>query len=605
MTATATPVSPCETQGKPPASPADVVGWGHGGARWTSPGAWTTSRAVAEALYDIGVRNVFGMLGGGIAPFAAGMDTSRLSFHSFRHEAGAGFAAIEAHFATGRPAALVVTTGPGLFNALNPIMAARVDGAKLLVISGFTARAQVGRGAVQETSLHTMPSDLTRPGSVFHDVCIPESPEELPAFLHRLQRGFASPGGWVAHLGMPLSLQTRLVEGPFPPIAPWAIDPPAPSAAALDAVLDALRDPDALLWAGHGARGAAAALRRFAEAAALPVVTSPRGKGVFPEHHPLFVGVSGAGGSPAVRTWFARHPPANALVVGTRLGEVTSFLSAGLAPSAQWFHVDTDPTAFGAAFPGVPGRGILADAERFFTALHACAEARDGWFEARQVAAARRPVATTVASPRLTARPGDVRPPFLVQTLQARVVETTDAVIMSEAGTSFTWCNAGLRFDTIDRYRTSAAWGSMGHFTTGCVGAALAGDRRVVAVVGDGAMLMNNEINTAVQYNARVIWVILNDAQLGLNEHGMTALGMRPVETQMPRTDFVAFARSQGADGCAVATEAELDDAFTAALAAPGPFVIDVRVDRTVPSPVIADRVNSLKRQAGVAGAEA
>ena len=128
---------------------------------------------------------------------------------------------------------------------------------------------------------------------------------------------------------------------------------------------------------------------------------------------------------------------------------------------------------------------------------------------------------------------------------------------------------------------------------------ALAGSRRVVAVVGDGAMLMNNEINTAVQYGARVLWIVLNDAQLGLNQHGMTALGMCPVETQMPRTDFVAFARSQGADGAAVDTEADLDAALQIALAHDGPFVLDVRIDRTIPSPIVAERIRSLQRQAG------
>jgi acetolactate synthase I/II/III large subunit len=464
--------------------------------------------------------------------------------------------------------------------------------------------AQVGRGAVQETSLHTMPAELLRPGSLFDDVAIPETPEELPPFLQRLQRGFASPGRWVAHLGLPLALQTRLIDGPFPALRPWSVAPPHPAASAVEECLEALLDPSALLWVGHGARRAAGPLRRLAELADLPVISSPRGKGVFSESHPLFIGVSGAGGSPAVRDWFAAQGPRTALVIGTRLGEVTSFLSPGLVPTERWLHVDIDPSAFGAAFPGAPGRGILADASLFCEALLVAAEARPGWADARRRAAA--PLRQALSQlrrtePVLAPRAADLRPPYVMQRLQERVVEATDATIMSEAGTSFTWCNAHLRFDQPDRYRTSAAWGSMGHYTTGCVGAALAGERRVVTVVGDGAMLMNNEINTAVQYSARVIWVVLNHAQLGLNEHGMTALGMRPVETQLPRTDFAAFARSQGADGCSVHTELELELALSAALEAPGPFLIDLRIDRSIPSPVIADRIRSLKRQAGTA----
>ncbi len=592
MTATLSqPNQPNQT--KPPEH---VVGWGGTGAAWAASEASSASRAIAMALVGAGVREAFGVLGGGIAPFAAGLSNTPICFHHFRHEAGAGFAAIEAFFETGRPGVVVVTTGPGLFNVLNPAMAARVDGAKLLVISGFTARPQVGRGAVQETSLTTMPSELLRPGSIFHEVAIPETVEELTHALGRIARGFARPGGFVAHLGLPLTLQTRMLDAPLPVAAAWQFDRPAPSLAAIDACLAALADPTSAIWVGHGASEASEPLRRFAEASGLPVISSPRGKGVFPESHPLFVGVSGAGGSPEVQRWFETTRPRHVLVVGTRLGEVTSFLAPGLAPSHGWIHVDLDPSGFGAAFPGVPGQGVIADASLWFAALHERASAT-GWYASRP----RSPAVERARPPRLLPRHGgDVRPPYLMQAIQTQVVGPTDAVIMSEAGTSFTWCNAHLHFDTPHRYRTSATWGSMGHFTTGCVGAALVG-RRVVAVVGDGAMLMNNEINTAVQYAANVVWIVLNDAQLGLNEHGMTALGMRPVETQMPRTDFVAFARSQGAAGASVACEAELEAALAKALAHRGPYLLDIAIDRTIPSPVVADRIRSLQRQAGEA----
>ena len=115
---------------------AEVVGWGTSGAEWARPEAASVSRAIATALYDSGVRETFGVLGGGIAPFAAGLSNTPLRFFHFRHEAGAGFAALESWFETGRPGVVVVTTGPGLFNVLNAAMAARVDAAKFLIISG-------------------------------------------------------------------------------------------------------------------------------------------------------------------------------------------------------------------------------------------------------------------------------------------------------------------------------------------------------------------------------------------------------------------------------------------------------------------------------------
>lgn len=579
---------------EPVAAPeGDVVGWG-GRAPWAAPGARTASRWLADSLARLGVGHAFGVLGGGIAPFAAGLAASPIRLFHTRHEAGAAFAAIEAHFATDRPTAVVVTTGPGLFNALNGLMAARADGAKVVLISAATSRAQLGRGAVQETGPSTMPAGLHSAGPLFHLAATPESPAELHQALQQLACGWARPGGFVAHLALPWSLQTLVLGHEPPPVGTWTVTEPAPPEAALDATLDALASGRGALWVGHGARAAAAELRTFALASGLPVIVSPRAKGVFDEEHPQCVGVSGAGGHATVSSFLAGRPD-TLLVLGTRLGEVTSFLAPASIPARRWIHVDVDPGAFAAAFPGSDGLGVVADVGAFLRGLDRRARAT-GWY-----AAVARPAAIAhVGRPaRLSPRPGPVRTPFVMQVVQEVVVDGSDAIVMSEAGSSFTWVNHALRFAAPGRHRSSAAWGSMGHFTTGPLGAALAGGRKVVAVVGDGAMLMNNEINTAVAYGADVVWLVLNDAQLGLNQHGMGALGMTPVETQLPRTDFVAFAESQGARGVAVTDEAALAAALTHALSTSGPVVIDVSIDPAIPSPILAQRVQSLGAQGG------
>lgn len=569
-----------------------VVGWG-AQASWSSPQAFTASTWIGRELVRLGVRDTFAVLGGGIAAFADGLARNDLRIHHTRHEAGAAFAATEAHFASERPTAVVVTTGPGLWNALNGMMAARCDGARVLLISAATSRGQRGRGAVQETGLHNMPAGLISAGPLFHLAAQPESIAELHHFLQQLACGWSRPGGFVAHLALPWSLQTEQLDPAHaPPIASWTIAAPAPPPEAIDRVLARLAAGPAVMWIGHGARHAGDAIRKLAERAHLPVVASPRARGVFDERHPLFVGVSGAGGHTTVGELFARVRPETVLVLGTRLGEVTSFLTPAVTPTRGWIHVDTDATAFAAAFPGIDGLGVVSDAGAFVAALTARAEAT-GWRRARPEIEAPH----LAPPPLLAPRDGEVRHPYLMQVVQKRIVDRSDALVMSEAGNSFTWCNHALRFSTAGRYRTSAAWGSMGHFTAGCVGAALASRRRAVAICGDGAMLMTNEINTAVAYRADVLWIVLNDAQLGLNEHGMTALGMRPVETQLPRTDFAAFARAQGAAGYSVATELELDEAITRALDEHGPVVIDVRVDRTVASPILALRIDSLAGQ--------
>lgn len=567
-----------------------VVGWGRQ-ATWADAGAWSVSRWIGRELARLGARLVFGVMGGGVAPLGDGL-RRELRFVHTRHEGGAVFGAIEAHFASARPTVVAVTTGPGLFNALNGVMAARTDGAKVLLISGATARARLGRGTVQETGPSTMPGALTEPGALFDLAWRPETVEEVIHALQQLANAWSRPGGCIAHLSVPWTLQTMVLDEPqLPAVRIWDHAPLVPSTQLLDACLARLAAGPAAIWIGHGARGAATELVKFAEAARLPVIGSPRGKGIFDEDHPLYVGTSGAGGHATVHELFARNRPRTVLVIGTRLGEVTSFLVEASTPSNEWIHVDIDPTAFGAAFPKVPGLSITCDAQVFVAALHARAEAT-GWFRNRPSAAY-----VAIGRPaRLELRAhGDVRPAALMQVIQEVVVDRSSAIVMSESGNSFTWCNYALRFATPDRYRTSAAWGSMGHFTSGLVGAAVASGRPVVAVVGDGAMLMQNEVSTAVTYRLPSVWIVLNDAQLGLNEHGMAALGMTRLETQLPRTDFVAYAKSLGADGIAVAIEAELPAALERALAADGPFVVDVRIDPRVPSPILVQRTQSLQ----------
>jgi acetolactate synthase-1/2/3 large subunit len=119
----------------------------------------------------------------------------------------------------------------------------------------------------------------------------------------------------------------------------------------------------------------------------------------------------------------------------------------------------------------------------------------------------------------------------------------------------------------------------MGHAATGVVGAALARNRKAVALLGDGAMLMLSEIHTAVQTGAPAVWVVLNDACYLMCAQGMQMMGWQPFSCELPPVDFVALARSLGADGVRVERESDVAAALALARAAGGPFVVDVAVD--------------------------
>lgn len=561
------------------------VGWGHPSERTT-----TVSAALASGLRELGIDEVFTIIGGGIASFVATLQRSGLRIRHFRHEGGAVFAAHEASLASGKPVAVCVTTGPGIYNALTAVAAARADGGRLLLLSGATSPGMRGRGAVQETSLETMPAEIFASGALFHFAKIVHDARELPILFSRLKNGFQQSGGFSVHLSLPLSVQ-EAHDNPHE-IPALTVHEPRASKQAIQGLVAQLEKHKFGLWIGHGARAATQEIRQFVERSGCAVISTPRAKGVFPENHPHYVGVSGAGAHPTVDHYMKHDAPELLLVVGTRLGEVTSFWNPNLAPPLGFIHVDIDPSAFGAAYPHARTVGILAESRSFFQDL---LENLPAHFEPKTAPSSPLPLPE-----RLIARKDPwVRTQFLMQKVQRFLIDNSDAIIMSESGNSFAWANHSLRFSSPDRYRTSAAFGSMGHFVTGVVGAALGRKGKAAVLTGDGAMLMNNEINTAVAYEAQAIWIVLNDGRFGLTELGMEALELEPIETRMPRTNFALFAQSQGADGIVVDQERDLADALEKALAARGPFVVDVRIEPRDVAPMLATRIASLRAQRG------
>ena len=226
-----------------------------------------------------------------------------------------------------------------------------------------------GGGLFKKTGCHNGAlSSLYTAGNLFHHAAILNDAVELPAIISRLAVGVTRPSGFVAHLGLPLSVQTARASR----LRPTQLTTGYPAAcdeATFDACVELLAKEPFVIWVGFGARHAAKAVRALAERASARVMCSPRAKGIFPEDSPLFLGVTGLGGHSEVEAYLKVNRPSRALVLGTRLGEFSSFWSLDLAPSHGFIHVDLDTEAFGTAYPTVPTIGIQAEIGAFLTAL--------------------------------------------------------------------------------------------------------------------------------------------------------------------------------------------------------------------------------------------
>ncbi len=556
----------------------------------------TVADSIVQILTGLGVHHAFGVGGGAIAPVWEALEKSSIDVLHFRHEAGAAFAAMEAYFANNSPVAIFTTTGPGIINALTGIAAARWEGAKVILISACTPENKQGKWAFQETSLNTMPEEIFTNGSLFHYARRIKSSDELAEIAQQLAVGFSKPGGFVAHLSIPTDVQTHNSCHVFPDKSKLPLF--IPDDKVINQVSEILSTESFAIWVGFGARDAAKEILQLAERTGAAVMSSPRGKGIFPENHPQYLGVTGFAGHDSVLEYMKSTPPQRILVLGTRLGEFTSFWNPLMIPPKGFIHVDIDPQVPGVAYPEVNTIPVISDINIFVSMLlqklsHTATyelPKKQTKFPAQHY---QHPILPKWNE---TSYTGLVRPKILMNEIQEAIVEGSNSIVLTDAGNCLSWATHYLKFNQPNRWRGSTGFGSMGYATTGVVGATLASATKAVVIVGDGAMLMNNEINTAVQYNIPAVWIVLNDASYGMCAQGTKKQGYTNIKTEIAPTNFVMLARSMGADGICVENESQLKTAILKAMKSKLPFVIDVKINPEELAP-IGMRIDSLIQQ--------
>lgn len=539
------------------------------------------SDEIADWLVCSGVTHAFGVSGGGVAYlWGALCRHPGLRVLHTQHESGAAFAAAEASLASGAPVAVFTTTGPGLTNAITGLIAARSEGARLIVLSGATPAKRRGRDAVQETHAGGPVPDLFVSGPIFDEAALVEGPEMLAAALHRVGEGLSRPGGFVAHLGVPTDVQSA--PAIKAPVASSRRLGGSVSDADLDALTAELADRRVAVVVGFEARDAAPGVRALAERLGALTVCTPRGKGILSERHPLCAGVIGFAGGEETLAALSTDVPDVLLCLGARLGESSSQWSDALRPRQRIVQVHPSVERMGGCFPDVPLLTVQAPVRDVVDGLLARLRPTD------QPAVQRARPSPSVAG----RNDGLVRPSALLAAMQEVVVDGSDALVMAESGNSFAWAISRLAFAT-PRLRVSVRWGSMGHFAAGAIGPAAVLDRRTVALVGDGAMLMNQEVATAVRHGLPAVWVVLNDHGYTMCRQGTAAQDIRGVDCDLAPVDFAAWAAALGARGLRVDREEQLHETLRRALSTRGPCVVDVRIDPTEPAP-IGRRVRAL-----------
>ncbi|HJR21859.1 MAG TPA: thiamine pyrophosphate-binding protein [Dongiaceae bacterium] len=536
----------------------------------------TGGQVLIDALKIHGVDTAFCVPGESyLAALDALHDAPEIKLIVCRQEGGAAYMAEAYGKLTGRPGICFVTRGPGATNASIGVHTAFQDSTPMILFIGQVARDQVEREAFQEIDFRRMYGPMTKWVAEIDDAA--RIPELVSQAFHRAVNG--RPGPVV--LALPEDMLTDRVD--VPDAGGYKPAQPSPSAAQMHDLrdrLDEAKRPLMILGGGGWSVEAVADIRAFAEAANLPVGCSFRCQDLFDNSHQNYAGDVGIGINPKLAE---RVKNADLLiVVGARLGEMTTSGYTLLdipVPRQKLVHVHPGAEELGRVYQAVlPINAGMAEFAAMAKALGAVpARAWDN-----ETKAARADYLEWSTPPQVE---GPIQMGEIVDWLEQRL--PADAILTNGAGNYATWIH---RFHRYRRFRTQLAPtnGSMGYGVPAAVAAKLiAPARMVVSFNGDGCYMMNGqELATAVQYNAAVIFVVVNNGSYGtIRMHQERAYPSRVSGTDLINPDFVALARAYGADGELVEQTSDFAPAFERAAKADKPALIEIRLSVEVITP--------------------
>lgn len=565
------------------------------------------SEQIADWLAAQGVAQVFTVTGGGamfLNQALGGHEKLRCTF--MHHEQACAMAAEGYARITGKPAVVMLTTGPGAINALNGVYGAFTDSVPMIVLSGQIKREtcidfqdprqvhglrQLGD---QEGPTIAMASPVCKCARLVRSAKELES--LLPHAYAEATRGRPGP----VWLDIPLDIQQSTEALQIPALPPPDANPPTDALrAACRFIIDKLRHAHRpLILGGTGVRisGAHQRLLALVERLGIPLATAWT-HDLIASDHPLFAGRPGTIGTRAGN--FCLQAADCVLVLGSRLNiRQTSYNWQAFAKNAWLAQVDIDEAEL--RKPTLrPDLGVAADLNDFLDMLEQelAATTLPGyqpWARWCQDVGRRYGAAAEHRQ-----RPGQPLNPYVMVSRIFEQLRQDDIVVCGNASACILPFQVGaLQKD--QRLFSNSGAASMGYDLPAALGAATAAAtaagraRRVVCFAGDGSLQMNiQELQTLKTTGLNLIVVVLNNRgylsiwQTHQNFFGRV-IGATP-ESGVDFPDFTAVARAYGLRAERIAAEADLPR-LDALLHGDGPLLIDLHVD---PEQEFAPRIKS------------
>lgn len=554
--------------------------------------------AIGDWFAARGIQHYFGYAGAAALPLLDGLSGHpEIVGIQPKHESHAVHMADTYFRATGRLAPVVVTKGPGVANCIGGMATALHDTSAVMLLAGGGPTHHLGK-SMQEFSYHGFEDivNLLRP--VTKRSWFQVRPDTVIDTLNQAYKTALTGRPGPVFVYIPLDILWAEVEGEV--TAPRGVTSrQRADSTSIDAVADLIREAERpLVIAGGGvafSSGGADSLKALVERTGIPLVTTLTAKGVISEEHELSLGPVGRSGSPAAAE--AARSADLLISLGARFSDNnTSNWRAGKVydvPRTKIVQVDIDVAEIGRTYPVEVG--ILADVDMVLNDLNDAlgkdklAPRWDDWRSRLSVLKNEweGEVATLVAT-----SGSPVHPARIMHEVGEAIASSGRVYI--DIGDSISYAEAYMTIRRPGSWCIMPGFAEMGSAASGVLGAAVADPSQpAIAVTGDGAFnMVSNILGAAVEYDLPAIWVVVNNAELGIERKAMELLFNRAhpwtkfvrKDTGEPyNPDFVKLAEAYGAEGVRVERGEDLGPALKRAIASRRPYVIDVLCD-TSPS---------------------
>lgn len=526
---------------------------------------------VCEAIVDLlarnGVRRIYGVAGDALNPLTdAVRRDGRIRWIGVKHEGNGALAAYAEAALSDGLGVCAGTLGPGALHLLNGLYEAKHEGGAVVAITGQLPQAERGVDFFQSVSLER----------VFGDVCAYQaaigSAEQVPR-LPEIAVQTAIARRQPVRIEIPMDVATQTIPSTHfaHPIVRErsTIVPPDSVVRAMAQAIDGGKR--VTLFCGVGCRESRQAVLDFAQHIGAPIVHTARAKDVFDEGDPNVVGMTGLIGLPS--GYHAVRDCDVLVMLGTNF-PYDQFIPGGITI----VQVDTQLENIGRRAP--VNVGVYGDVGETLRRVAPLVTQRPAgsWLNGLLAMHARWTAHALQQSEAKTGTP--IHPPVLARMLSEKASD--DAVFVPDGGSATVWLARYMRMHGGRRMLGSFNHGSIAVGFGMAMGASASDPKRQVwDITGDGAFGMApQDLVTAKRFGWPVKVVILNNQQYAFVKMEMEVAGLPEdhAATDVVNMDFVAYAKACGIEAVRVERVEDLSAALDRAIAADGPFVLDVAV---------------------------